>query len=545
MFFARNRRRPSPRRSLCGRNPRLRLEQLEDRTLLSTATLEPTVAGRSVSGAEAGIRVVDVIPRSQSGETGQNSEPSIAVNLNDPNQAAISVFSDNPLSPFYSTEDGGKTWIQFDQKQTFDSTLSWSASGTLYLGRTSDYKFDKSGNITQATQEVDKSTNPVTSGTPFIPIPGSVYTTPPGAPIPDQPRVAAALVGDKDHIYLGYNNFTPFNDPTPPTGNTATVQFSTNSGKTWHNVIIDQGNATGVFDGAAVQPAVIGNHVYVAFQRVMSVDPTSGIAQGQIVVVRDDNAGNGGFKALGASGTIVASGNAPFTSPFTGVQSLGNERIGSDLTLAVDPRNPYHLYVGYADNPSTGRIQVHVQESTDGGQTWAEKFATEATPNFKSALPYLAVADNGAVGLLYTAQDIDNKGASFLETHFVQTGNDFATLPIDTLLSRFTDGDPPFNGVDPYIGDYEGLKAVGDTFYGTFSASNQADGTHAIFPGGVAFQRSFTGTLGTSTFQLTDGSDDHDHVDFSIDPYYFQVEASSGGRRADDLAAVVDGNGLV
>ncbi len=110
MFFALNRRRPSPRRSLCGRNHRLRLEQLEDRTLLSTSTLELAVAGRSVSGAEAGVTVVDVIPGSQSGETGQNSEPSIAVNPNDPNQAAISVFSDNPLSPFYSTKDGGKTW---------------------------------------------------------------------------------------------------------------------------------------------------------------------------------------------------------------------------------------------------------------------------------------------------------------------------------------------------------------------------------------------------------------------------------------------------
>ena len=66
MVFALNRRKPSPRRYLCGRDPRLRLEQLEDRTLLSTSTLEPVVAGRFISGTKAGVRVIDIIPKSQS-----------------------------------------------------------------------------------------------------------------------------------------------------------------------------------------------------------------------------------------------------------------------------------------------------------------------------------------------------------------------------------------------------------------------------------------------------------------------------------------------
>ena len=523
MVFALNRRKSSPRRSLCGRDPRLRLEQLEDRTLLSTSTLEPVVAGGFISGTKAGVRVIDIIPKSQSNETGQNSEPSIAVNPNDPNQVAISVFSDNPLSPFYSTKDGGKTWIQFDQLQTFDSTLSWSKSGRLYLGRTSNYQVDPSGNITQGTNEVDKSDSP---GTPFQPILASVYTSSPGMLPPDHPLIAAAQVDGTDHIYLGYNQFIPFNNQVPPTPHTATVRFSTNGGATWTTTVVDRSDASVFANAPAVPPAVNGNRVYVAFGRAThDPDFTRGTAQGQIVVVRDDDGGNGGFNALGANGTTVANITYPFTVPPTGMggQSLGNERIGSDLSLAVDPRNADHVYIAYADNPSPGLIQVQVQESTDSGRTWAEKFATRATPDFKSALPYLAVADNGAVGLLYTAQDLNN-GVSFLETHFVQTGNDFKHST-DTLLSRFTDGNPP-STFDPYIGDYEGLKAVGDTFYGTFSASNQADGTHAIFPGGVVFQRDFTGTPGTSSFQLTDGSGNP--VAASIDPYYFQIEASRG-----------------
>ena len=505
------------------RDPRLRLEQLEDRTLLSTSTLEPAVAGGFVSGAEAGVTVVDIIPKSQSSETGQNSEPSIAVNPNDPNEAAISVFSDNPLSPFYSTKDGGKTWIQFDQLQTFDSTLSWSESGRLYLGRTSNYQVDSSGNLTQGTNEVDKSHS---HGTPFQPIKASVYTSSDGMLPPDHPLIVAAQVDGTDHIYLGYNQFIPFNNQVPPTPHTATVRFSTDGGATWTTTVVDRSDASVFANAPAVPPAVNGNRVYVAFgrrdrQSRFHSRHCPGPDRGRTGRLRRERR----VQRAGRERDHGGKHHIPVhrTPHGKGDQSLGNERVGSDLRLR-STRNPDHVYVAYADNPSPGRIQVQVQESTDGGRTWAKTFATNATPNFKSALPYLAVADNGAVGLLYTAQDIDH-GVSFLETHFVQTGNDFKRST-DTLLSRFTDGNPP-STFDPYIGDYEGLKAVGNTFYGTFSASNQADGTHAIFPGGVVFQRDFTGTPGTSTFQLTDGSGNP--VAASIDPYYFQIEASSGG----------------
>src|SRR5205823_6867 len=70
----------------------------------------------------------------------------------------------------------------------------------------------------------------------------------------------------------------------------------------------------------------------------------------------------------------------------------------------------------------------------------------------------------------------------------------------------FTDGNPAAV-FDPYIGDYEDLEAVGDTFYGTFSASNNT----SLFPTQPTFLRDHS-MLGNT-------------VSYSIDPYFFSTLA--------------------
>jgi hypothetical protein len=476
------------------------------------------------SGAAAQkIAVVDVIPPEMSAEMDQNSEPSIAVNPSDPAQAIVTAFgysttADPTISPFFLTTDGGATWSLLDRQRSFDSTLSWSESGMLYLGRTSLLRFAPDGTITQGTQEVDRTFDPARTGAPFQPIPGSIYQNAPGGQVPDQPRVVAARVGRSDHIYLGYNDFSPFNgNQLPTTGNTATVQFSLDSGATWQRTVVDRGNDAGFADGPPVRLAVQGNHVYAAFVRALTIDPVNGVSPAQVVVVRDDRGGADGFNALGAEGTTVAGILAPFTSPLTGQQSVGHERIGSDLSLAVDPDDARHVLIAYTQNPpgaAAGTIQLSVQESSDGGQTWRPRFATRA---YKAALPALAVADSGAAGLLYTSQR--TAASPYLETHFARLDADSAHAR-DALLSSFADGSVPLLS-QPYIGDYMGLVAVGLTFYGIFSASNQADGVHADFPGGVTFRRSYLGKPGTPKFQLTDSQGNP--VPPSIDPFVFQV----------------------
>ena len=82
-----------------------------------------------------------------------------------------------------------------------------------------------------------------------------------------------------------------------------------------------------------------------------------------------------------------------------------------------------------------------------------------------TALPAIAIASNGTVGLLFTRHAGGN-----LETHFTQSATDFATVST-SILSRFRSGNPA-PVFDPYIGDYQDLQAVGTQFFGTFSASN-------------------------------------------------------------------------
>jgi hypothetical protein len=81
-----------------------------------------------------------------------------------------------------------------------------------------------------------------------------------------------------------------------------------------------------------------------------------------------------------------------------------------------------------------------------------------------------------------------------------------ATVPSDTPTFVFL----------PYLGDYIYLSALGNTFYGVFSANNTPN--MANFPNGVTFQRNADFT----THQLLD-VDNKTVVAVSIDPFFFTV----------------------
>ena len=60
------------------------------------------------------ISIVNMIPKSLSGESNQDSEPNLAVNPNNPLQIAATAFTPNPtggtLAPIFISSDGGATW---------------------------------------------------------------------------------------------------------------------------------------------------------------------------------------------------------------------------------------------------------------------------------------------------------------------------------------------------------------------------------------------------------------------------------------------------
>src|SRR5262249_41652536 len=103
------------------------------------------VGGVSTARADVQVTVVNMIPKDQSDETNQDSEPNITVNPTNPLQIAGSAFAPNPFpggdAPIYVSTDGGKTWLlnfivpSRDRRAgTGDITLRFSGTNRLYAG---------------------------------------------------------------------------------------------------------------------------------------------------------------------------------------------------------------------------------------------------------------------------------------------------------------------------------------------------------------------------------------------------------------------------
>jgi hypothetical protein len=473
--------------------------------------------------AQAGFVIVDVIPSSMSSETEQNSEPNIGVNPLNPNEAIISAFGTKTVNPsfslnnpYFATANGGATWTQFDKLVHADTTLDYSPSGTAYMGRLT---FD--GNI-----QAFSSANPP-GKTPWAPIVTSSISNDLDQPWLVTGRGVNPQDGTtKDRIYVAFNDVTGIKFGQPGPG-TATVRLSTDGGASFSNVVIDKGTPGVGEDDPAIRLAVNGNRVYAAFTRwnLTQLNNNSGfVFDSEIVVVRDDAGGTGAtkFGALGASGAGVTAAitQTPFTGTVDGPLSLGKERIGAGVSIAVDPKNPDRVLLAFSEVPgaaASGQMRVRVMESLDGGQSWTTKFVTTTDLNHRQALPSIAVSADGSVGLQYTAYDhITNK----LEQHFLVTSDDFVTHT-DSILERFTNGNVPLD-ITPYLGDYMDLVAVGNTFYGAFSSSNNLNDAEFL-SGAPLLQRDFIGDPSDGTFLLGSGSAP---VNFSIDPFFFAFNPS-------------------
>jgi hypothetical protein len=253
--------------------------------------------------------------------------------------------------------------------------------------------------------------------------------------------------------------------------------------------------------------------VYAAYFGWRDFDGST--ATSDVVVVRDDNGGAGTspFQALrdpsdNRAGRIVA---GAVTIPWSNAPTLGFERIGSTLSIAVDPNRSDTVYLSWADRVGTGDVYtIHVRRSTDRGATWSNDVRTVTNATCCA----LAVSDNGTAAFLYQ-QFTGSGGSSRWVTRLERTRDAFATRD-DVVLATVPGNSPPRQFL-PYIGDYNFLLSFENEFRGVFSANNTPDSLN--FPNGVVFQRS----ADFSAKRLLDGS--NGIVDVSIDPFYFSCPA--------------------
>jgi hypothetical protein len=480
--------------------------------LLAAAALATAGAGH------AQIQVVDMTPQLLSGETTNDSEPNLAVDPANPLHLAASAFTPDPmggpLAPIYVSTDGGGHWTlnsllpgNDPVNGTHDVTLRFGgASGILYAGI---LRGDTTAlNILRAAD--------FAAGTP-----ATLLVSHGG----DQPWVQAATVmgggaAGSDRVYVGYNGVTV------PSGQTATIERSldgaTAPAPAGFAPFTIETRTTAGSDGAAIRTAIHPDGtVYGLFYRW--TDETGGPSvitiTADVVLVRSDYdwaAGAMPFTALtdpgdGHAGRLVATGRTiPYTSDATLFPTLGQNRLlGSNLSLAVDPRDSDRVWIAWADRVGTADYTLHVRRSETRGATWP---GPESLTITGATNPALAVNARGRAGFLYQ-QLTGPAGSRRWQTH-LRRSDDGAAWTDDVLAD--TSAEEPVVDDALFLGDYLHLLAAGKDFYGVFSASNAP--VTANFPHGVTYLRNADWTAGTLLPASGPGT-----VPVSIDPFFFKV----------------------
>jgi hypothetical protein len=173
------------------------------------------------------------------------------------------------------------------------------------------------------------------------------------------------------------------------------------------------------------------------------------------------------------TGIIVANANSTQPTPkFCAVNAL----LGGVDHAAVDPQTGDVVYV-YGTLDGSGVNQLAMRRLTDngsGGLTIGPEVAITTGP-VNAAIPSVAITDNGTIGVFYYTCDRVPPASSFpiFTAHFAistDQGASFHTgIDLETFLSPALDNPRDFR--QRVLGDYMQVKAVGQTFYGSFTGN--------------------------------------------------------------------------
>ena len=505
--------------------------------------------------------VVNMIPRSLSFEQKANHEPFLAVHPTTPNVLVATAHNvargfckaETHAPLLFSVNGGTKWWVicavtAREGNNVLDGSVQFSAAGDALFAGTLQWRAAEPGDET-----LDDVVDTYIMGLRQTDLPSDNWTSildylgswpEPDDPSPmnilhhskhtDQPILATAPGGEWEVVAAGANDFHQwsFTDASCRSGTVilSTSPFTKDSFKEHciaqresigrtpavRAAVHPDGTVYAVF----YRPVVDGNKVDVVVVRAER-DALSSAAPFDVLLDRPDtdtDATAAGTSAAdcsrrdGKTGIRVARCVENPIAPAS--DNFGQERrMQSQLSIAVHPTDPQRVYIAWADlipGSSPPRLQLHVQFSTNSGDTWSDPNRA-VVPNATN--PSLAVAENGSVGLLYqrlrggSCPGTSGRWATMLDL-FDDHLNPLTTRTIASTLACKPEGVGA-----PYVGDYLKLHAVHNSFFGVFSASN--DLATSQFPLGKTFQRMHAGT------QLKNGLGGN--VEVSIDPYFFRI----------------------
>jgi hypothetical protein len=186
------------------------------------------------------------------------------------------------------------------------------------------------------------------------------------------------------------------------------------------------------------------------------------------------------------NGTFVTTNSAP-----------GEGLVIPIFDVAVDP-NDGNLYTVWEDDRFTGGQynRIAFSQSTDGGQTWSDPIPINQTPGTipvadRSAfIPSVAVAADGTVAVSYYDFRFNDPNPGLPTDYWVVFGNPSARHGLTDpnnwggelrLSDRSFDLEPTEIFDSLWVGDYQGLSAVGDGFAALFAQAVSADDPSSIF----------------------------------------------------------------
>ena len=420
--------------------------------------------------ALAQAQLVDIATNATDPLNLRDAEPSIAVNPANPQQIAVVSFSGNwgvgVNAPVWISNNGGAAWQKLfiipappgGFAGPGDQKIAFNAQGNLFVA-----ELDVAFNAFVYRQ---------TAALPANLTVGALYGN-------DQPHL------DVDGFAFGncFNSlYSPFrnsggNAPLNPVRDLSAVANSVNQGAAMANVPAGN-NAT--FPNRTTRIALAPDgRAYIIYKTregaVAGVSlPNSGandFENAHFRVNRSDNCGANWNAVGGAAGVSVHGVNAVqtfFTNSFgdAGKGQVARAR-SSDAWIAVD-QSDGDIYAAYVSRDNSGFGQIYAARSRDRGATWTSSRVTDGA--FHSAYPEIAVAGNGAVGVLYI--DFDNSGPATIFRHrFARSFDDGATWADQILQSM----NPALiaNAAGTLLwNDYEGLTALGNTFFGVFTGQS-------------------------------------------------------------------------
>jgi hypothetical protein len=232
------------------------------------------------------VRVVNMIPQSQSNETNDDSETNVAVNPADPRIIGGTAFTNQVPNIIFLTTDSGDSWIEAGivPASAFDYNAKFTRND-LYCG-------DITGIVgSGGTLAVFQSANPG-SLLPMAQIDAE--------PQIDQPWMAVETVAKgpdtgKDRVFAAYTNWNAVTS-------VATIDISqdgTAAVPVFNSVQLENRGANR--NAPSVRPAIHPDGtVYAAYMdwRAPLVPPTWGSTTSDVIVARDDKWGTNSFKDL-------------------------------------------------------------------------------------------------------------------------------------------------------------------------------------------------------------------------------------------------------